>query len=129
MRTLKTSETQKLQKNVLEIVDYIDKNIRPNLHGTSITIDFGPMETYVAPPYRERKYHISVSNGGISGRTGNLGLSVATDRDSSFYSETFWGYSDAGMALLREWPSIKDELLKHIRRLADDTLLLDNFQI
>lgn len=126
---LTREEKQKLQQNVLKIVGYINENICPNLHGSSITIDFGPMETYFAPTHMEKKYHITVSKEGVSGRTGNLGLSVVPDNERTFHCMTFWNYEDAGMALLREWPSIKDELLKHVRRVAGDAQLLDTFQI
>lgn len=74
--TLTQEEKRKLRANIEKIDAYIKSEICPYLHGSSITVDFGEEKQYPTPPYREAEYHLSVYKDHVSGRTGNLGLSL-----------------------------------------------------
>ena len=75
-------EQSKLRSNIEKIEAYIKAEIIPRLNGTRARVDFGDMQTYVGEPHREREYHLSVSPQGVSGWTGNLGLTMLPEDDA-----------------------------------------------
>lgn len=125
MFSMTESEKNKLIANLISVESFIKREVIPNLYGTSVTIDFGPEETYLCPPYREKKYHLTVSKSGCSIRSGGLGgiSLVPTDDGNAYYS------TEAGLQLLKEWGRIKSELTKHIHEILDNKSLIENFVV
>lgn len=126
---LSDEEMKKLKRNVSKIEAYIKAEIIPRLNGTRARVDFGDMRTYVGEPHREREYHLSVSPNGVSGWTGKLGLTMLPEDDGPIAFRRSFCYPDAGLALLREWPMVKKELLKHIQNVEDKRAVLDDFTV
>ena len=122
-------EQSKLQSNVEKIEAYIKAEIIPRLNGTRARVDFGDMHTYVGEPHCEREYHLSVSPNGVSGWTGNLGLTMLPDDDGPIAFMRSFCSPDAGVALLRNWPDIKKTLLNHIKDVEETNVLLDDFTV
>lgn len=125
--TLTNEERATLQSNIEKIDAYIREEIVPLLHGTSVTVDFGPMETYMRGPM-EPAYHLTVTLTGISGRTGGLGLSLLPSEGRNC-NEDFVSYNSAGIELLKNWPHIKQTLIEHVQSVQKDYDILKNFQI
>lgn len=125
MFSMTETEKNKLIANLISVESFIEREVIPNLYGTSVTIDFGPEETYCQPPYREKKYHLTVSKSGCSIRSGGLGgiSLVPTDDGKSYYSMA------AGLQLLKEWKLIKSEFTKHIHEILDSKALIENFVV
>lgn len=125
MFNMTETEKNKLIANLISVESFIKREVIPNLYGTSVTIDFGPEETYCQPPYREKKYHLTVSKSGCSIRSGGLGgiPLVPSNGELPFYS------MEAGLQLLKEWRQIKSELDKHVREILDNKSLIENFVV
>ena len=87
MFNMTETEENALISNLDSVESFIKKEVIPNLYGTSVTIDFGPEEKYLCPPYREKKFHLSVSKFGCSIRCGGLGgiPLVPTFGEGKFY--------------------------------------------
>ena len=122
---LTTEEQQKLHNAMAKIAEFLDTEIVPNLCGTQITVDFGDMQTYCSAPYREKEFHLTVSPRGYSMRTGGLGgLSlIPSDGQHSYHSE------QAGLALMREWPAAKRQLVEHVDHIKSTKSMLDSFTV
>ena len=121
-----TKEEQlKLHNALSKIAEFIDVNIIPQLCGTQVTVDFGEVQTYCSAPYREKEFHLFVSQRGCSLRTGGLGgLSlVPTEGCHRYYEEKI------GLALLKEWPQVKLELVGHVNSIKTAKSLLDTFEV
>ena len=118
-------ELLKLQNAMTKVAEFLDMNIVPHMCGTQITVDFGEMQTYCSAPYREKEFHLYVSQKGYSLRYGGLGgLSlVPTDGRFGFYEER------AGLALLKEWPQVKHQLMEHVNSIKATKSLLDTFEV
>lgn len=132
--TLNQEEKKKLRANIEKIDAYIKSEICPYLHGSSITVDFGEERQYPTPPYREAEYHLSVYKDHIgdhiSGRTGNLGLSLLSASSDEFGRPcSFDTYTSAGVALLRHWTAIKQKLQKQVLDIVSSEKLLDTFEV
>lgn len=125
---LTSEEHQKLRSNLQKIEDYIVSEICPHMCGTSVTVDFGEEKTYYGDKNGiENKYHITVTDKSVSGRTGYLGLAIVKkDNDSGSSFDT---YVEAGMALLREWPRIKEALRAHLVKVSLNKSVLDTFAV
>lgn len=122
-------ELSKLRSNVEKIEAYIKAEIIPHLNGTRARVDFGDMQTYVGEPHREREYHLSVSPQGVSGWTGYLGLTMLPEDDGPTAFGRSFCSPDAGITLLRNWPTIKKALLNHIKDVEETNVLLDDFTV
>lgn len=83
-------EQDKLRSNIEKIEAYIKAEIIPRLNGTRARVDFGDMHTYVGEPHCEREYHLSVSPNGVSGWTGNLGLTMLPGRRWPYRIQTLF---------------------------------------
>lgn len=128
--TLTKDEKMKLRANIEKVDAYIKAEICPYLHGSSITVDFGEEKQYPTPPYREAEYHLSVYKDHISGRTGNLGLSLLSTSSEEFGRTCgFDTYTPAGVALLRYWPDVKRKLQQQILDIVSSEKLLDTFEV
>ena len=128
--TLTKDEKMKLRANIEKVDAYLKAEICPYLHGSSITVDFGEEKQYPTPPYREAEYHLSVYKDHISGRTGNLGLSLLSTSSEEFGRTCgFDTYTPAGVALLRYWPDVKRKLQQQILDIVSSEKLLDTFEV
>ena len=126
---LTEEEMKKLKRNVAKIDDYIRYEIIPNLSGTSISVGFGEVVRDEDGWTAGRKYHLGVSPNGVSGRKGNLGLTMMPVNASPGALCKSFCYPDDGLALLREWPMVKKELLKHIQDIEEKRAVLDDFTV
>lgn len=126
---LSDEEMKKLKRNVAKIDDYIRYEIIPNLSGTSISVGFGEVVRDEDGWTAGRKYHLGVSPNGVSGRSGNLGLTMMPVNASPEALRKSFCSPDAGLALLREWPRVKKELLKHIQDIEEKRAVLDDFTV
>lgn len=126
---LTEEEMEKLKRNVAKIDDYIRYEIVPNLRGTSISVGFGEIVKDASQWSGGRKYHLGVSPTGVSGRSGNLGLTMMPVNASPEALRKSFCSPDAGLALLREWPRVKEELLKHIQDIEEKRAALDDFTV
>ena len=88
---LTSEEHQKLRSNLQKIEDYIVSEICPHMCGTSVTVDFGEEKMYYGDKNGiENKYHITVTDKSVSGRTGYLGLAIVKkDNDSGSSFDTY----------------------------------------
>ena len=126
---LTEEEMEKLKRNVAQIDNYIRYEIVPNLRGTSISVGFGEVVRDEDGWTAGRKYHLGVSPNGVSGRSGNLGLTMMPVNASPEALRKSFCSPDAGLALLREWPRVKEELLKHIQDIEENRAVLDDFTV
>ncbi len=126
---LSDEEMKKLKRNVAKIDDYIRYEIIPNLSRTSISVGFGEVVRDEDGWTAGRKYHLGVSPNGVSGRSGNLGLTMMPVNASPEALRKSFCSPDAGLALLREWPRVKKELLKHIQDIEEKRAVLDDFTV
>lgn len=126
---LTEEEMEKLKRNVAQIDNYIRYEIVPNLSGTSISVGFGEVVRDEDGWTAGRKYHLGVSPNGVSGRSGNLGLTMMPVNASPEALRKSFCSPDAGLALLREWPRVKKELLKHIQDIEEKRAVLDDFTV
>lgn len=126
---LTDEEMKKLKRNVSKIDDYIRYEIVPNLRGTSISVGFGEIVKDGSRWSGGRKYRLCVSPEGVCGRAGNHGLTMMPNSPNrEALCESFCS-PDAGLALLREWPRVKEELLKHIQDVEEKRAVLDDFTV
>lgn len=133
--TLTKEEQEKLHENLKMILDYIQKEIQPKLHGAHIQADFGPMESYPTPPNFENRYHLSVYKDDIVGREGGLTLElsrVVQPDDSVIMDQnkaSFFNQQSAGLALVQNWQVVKAKLHAEIEKLNATREALNNFKI
>lgn len=121
-----TKEEQlKLHDALSKIAEFIDVNIIPQLCGTQVTVDFGEVQTYCSAPYREKEFHLTVTPRGCSLRTGGLGGLALVPTDGCFKVYEI----KVGMALLKEWPQVKYELVEHVNSIKKAKSLLDTFEV
>lgn len=121
---LTTEERRKLHAALTKVAHFLDEKIVPQMCGTQITVDFGEMQTYCSAPYREKQFHLTVYPNGYGMRSGGLGgLHLPPSGDYEVYEY------NAGLALLKEWPSVKRQLEDHIDGLRATKKLLDNFTV
>lgn len=126
---LTEEEMKKLKRNVSKIDDCIRYEIVPNLRGTSIIVGFCEIVKDASRWSGGRKYHLGVSPNGVSGRSGNLGLTMMPVNASPEALRKSFCYPDVGLALLREWPRVKEELIKHIQDVEEKRAVLDDFTV
>ena len=112
---LTSEEHQKLRSNLQKIEDYIVSEICPHMCGTSVTVDFGEEKMYYGDKNGiENKYHITVTDKSVSGRTGYLGLAIVKkDNDSGSSFDTLkrvWRCCASGRALRRHCERILSRL-------------------
>lgn len=126
---LTEEEMEKLKRNVSKIDDYIRYEIVPNLRGTSIIVGFGEIVKDASRWSGGRKYQLCVSPEGVWGRSGNHELAMMPNSPNR--KALCWSFCspDAGLALLREWPMVKKELLKHIQNVEEKRAVLDDFTV
>lgn len=123
-------EELRLTNHLSSVAEFIRDEIQSRMAGTDITVDFGAMENYPNFPYREKKWHLYVSDRGCSIRSGGLtGIPVIPAEPGSEDSRLRYYSLEAGMCLLREWEHVKSALLTHIEEIGKEKRLLDTFKI
>lgn len=124
---LTREEHTKLRENIAAIQTYIESEIIPYLHGTSVTVRFGPVVEVHTPPWEEQRYWIFVSQNGVSGGAGYYSTTLLpTDDNCTAFTE----WTEAGIALIQEWhETVKPALVTHVHKCLDEKAAINNFII
>ena len=121
-----SEEKEKIRENLDKIKEYLE-GLQPQVRD-AITVDFGPMKTYVDWS-REQEYHLTLSSNGISARTGGLGMGFTREHIGSSIFSTVYEHFDFAVALIENWQKIKRFILTEIDSQRASVNSIHNFEI
>lgn len=124
---LTKEERAKLAENLSAINEYIAKEIIPHLEGSYISVPFKPKKLGFHGE-NETEFRLCVDRHGVTGSCGYLGMNLVPNPEEP-NATTFSSYSSAGIALLENWPIVKDTLLKHVEAVKEQKSLIQNFAV